>query len=353
MPPKVRAIVDRVRGRFKRMLLRRRMRKKSEFGDWGNSGPIPPSRATDDHIPEVAPDEIHATDSGVGVGGGSEGAGAGGVGITSSETARNLNDVPIESQASYNLGTVRTSELAPNLNDVRIASFASNDLCAAVVPKPCQETGLDSQREPETAPRVPRVQFQDQQDHEGSSEYSSLRDSEELIRGNLSGGGGARPETPKPLNITRDHNRPEEPYLSTQLGVPRNNAYQLSLGTERYSALSTTFNIDPSAGDTVDEVITQNQPVTHEVIRPHVHEIREEQIHREIHTYDHYHYVQPVYDIEVLPARHFAPAADGQLREVPAGDLPECTGTNQKWSILHSESLNAQQRQAEIPRVIN
>ncbi|ETS81840.1 hypothetical protein PFICI_06842 [Pestalotiopsis fici W106-1] len=348
MSQKARDIVDRIRGRFKRMMLRRRMRKKSEFGDWGNSGPMVPDRATDDHIADVAPDEVQTTAIAAAAGGEGGGGGGGGSRIIINEPAPNLNDVRIEYPEPYDLGTVRTSELAPNLNDVRIASFASNDLRTAVIavhepdPEPEPEP---QQREPATTTRVPQVRFQD--DHEASSEYSSLRDSEELIRGNM----GTRPDVVKPLNINRE-NRQEEPYLSTHLGVPRTNAYQVSPGTERHSALSQTFNFDPTSIDRVDENITENPPVTHETVFPHVHEIREEQIYRDIHTYDHYHYVQPVYDLEVLPARHFAPAADGQLREVSARDLPECTGANQKWSIMENESVNAK-RQAEIPRVIN
>ena len=64
-----------------------------------------------------------------------------------------------------------------------------------------------------------------------------------------------------------------------------------------------------------------------------MHEIREEQIHRDIHKHDIYHRVQPVYDIEVRPARHFVPGVNGELVEVPEADLPGCTGNNQSWYI--------------------
>ncbi|KAI8962149.1 hypothetical protein F5Y11DRAFT_366148 [Daldinia sp. FL1419] len=75
------------------------------------------------------------------------------------------------------------------------------------------------------------------------------------------------------------------------------------------------------------------EPVTHETIRPHVHEILEEQIHREIHNHDVYHRIQPVYEVEILPARHFIPGPDGGLIEVPEDSIPECTGMNQKWHV--------------------
>ncbi|KAI1469513.1 uncharacterized protein F4812DRAFT_470432 [Daldinia caldariorum] len=69
--------------------------------------------------------------------------------------------------------------------------------------------------------------------------------------------------------------------------------------------------------DTVDtdQTITYAPAVTHETIRPHVHEIMEEQIYREIHNHDVYHRIQPVYDVEILPARHFVPGADEMARE--------------------------------------
>ncbi|KAK6953466.1 hypothetical protein Daesc_005770 [Daldinia eschscholtzii] len=87
--------------------------------------------------------------------------------------------------------------------------------------------------------------------------------------------------------------------------------------------------------DTVDtdETVTYAPAVTHETVRPHVHEILEEQIYREIHNHDVYHRIQPVYDVEILPARHFVPGPDGRLIEVPEDALPECTGVNQKWHV--------------------
>lgn len=62
-------------------------------------------------------------------------------------------------------------------------------------------------------------------------------------------------------------------------------------------------------------------------------EIKEERIYREIHNYDVCHRIQPVYDVEVLPARHFVPGADGNLVEVSEDELPEVTSTNKKWPL--------------------
>ncbi|KAI1653432.1 hypothetical protein F4813DRAFT_257564 [Daldinia decipiens] len=87
--------------------------------------------------------------------------------------------------------------------------------------------------------------------------------------------------------------------------------------------------------DTVDtdETITYAPAVTHETIRPQVHEILEEQIYREIHNHDVYHRIQPVYEVEILPARHFVPGPNGGLVEVPEDSIPECTGANQNWHV--------------------
>ncbi|KAK3690433.1 hypothetical protein B0T22DRAFT_463592 [Podospora appendiculata] len=74
-------------------------------------------------------------------------------------------------------------------------------------------------------------------------------------------------------------------------------------------------------------------PVTHETVNPHVHEIKEERITREIHTHDVYHRVQPVIEVEIKPTRHLVPDGKGRLMEVAEKDLPDCTGKNQEWYI--------------------
>lgn len=77
--------------------------------------------------------------------------------------------------------------------------------------------------------------------------------------------------------------------------------------------------------------------MTHEVVKPHEHHIREEVIFREIHNHEVYHRIQPVYKTEILPARHFIHDANGDLVEVSEDQLPDCTGANQKWSIVANE----------------
>ncbi|ORY15609.1 hypothetical protein BCR34DRAFT_598342 [Clohesyomyces aquaticus] len=84
----------------------------------------------------------------------------------------------------------------------------------------------------------------------------------------------------------------------------------------------------------VDKVTEWAPAVTHEVVKPTVHRIREEHIYREIHNHEVYHRIQPVFETEVLPARHFIPNPQGSgLIEVPESHLSNCTGQNQRWSI--------------------
>lgn len=76
--------------------------------------------------------------------------------------------------------------------------------------------------------------------------------------------------------------------------------------------------------------------MTHEVVKPHIHEIVQHKIFREIHNYEYYHRIQPVYDIEVLPPRHWIPNPDGPgLIEISADELPSRTGSNRRWKIVH------------------
>lgn len=87
--------------------------------------------------------------------------------------------------------------------------------------------------------------------------------------------------------------------------------------------------------NTVDTDVTVKQApaVVHETIIPEVLNIREEKIEREIHTYDVFHRIQPIIDVEVLPPRHFIPVEGGGLREVSADDLPGQTG---HWGIVET-----------------
>ncbi|RYP61650.1 hypothetical protein DL769_007611 [Monosporascus sp. CRB-8-3] len=87
----------------------------------------------------------------------------------------------------------------------------------------------------------------------------------------------------------------------------------------------------------VDADISYNPAVTHETIGLKVHEIKEEQIYREVHDYDVYYRIQPVYDVEILSPRHFVSGPDGTLTGVSEHDL-SCTGPPQRWHIAKGPS---------------
>ena len=100
--------------------------------------------------------------------------------------------------------------------------------------------------------------------------------------------------------------------------------------------------------------------VVHETVKPHEHEIIQERIYREIHNHDVYHYIQPVYQTEILPARHWVHDANGELVEVPADKLPECTGANQRWSVIrgdrekkHDKHVVTSPPPPRVPRIIS
>ncbi|KAH7414048.1 hypothetical protein DE146DRAFT_15719 [Phaeosphaeria sp. MPI-PUGE-AT-0046c] len=89
--------------------------------------------------------------------------------------------------------------------------------------------------------------------------------------------------------------------------------------------------------NTVDEdkEVTWASAVTHEVVKPHEHEIIQHKIYREIHNYEYHHRIQPVHDLEVLPPRHWIPNPSGEgLIEISADELPSRTGNNRRWKIV-------------------
>lgn len=75
--------------------------------------------------------------------------------------------------------------------------------------------------------------------------------------------------------------------------------------------------------------------MTHETVHKKVHHVREEVITRDIHTHDVFHRIQPIIDVEVLPARHFLPVEGGGLVEINAEDVP---GRRNNWVIAETAS---------------
>jgi len=70
--------------------------------------------------------------------------------------------------------------------------------------------------------------------------------------------------------------------------------------------------------------------VTAETVKPVVHEEIREEIHRDIHTHDEYHRIQPIKEVEVLPARHWVPGPDGRLMAVAEKDVPSYMAKDQE-----------------------
>lgn len=60
--------------------------------------------------------------------------------------------------------------------------------------------------------------------------------------------------------------------------------------------------------------------MTHKVIQQDIRNIRQEHVTRDVHSYDVYHRVLPVIDVEVLPARHYMHHPDGTCEEISAPD---------------------------------
>ncbi|KAK4457338.1 hypothetical protein QBC42DRAFT_291672 [Cladorrhinum samala] len=87
------------------------------------------------------------------------------------------------------------------------------------------------------------------------------------------------------------------------------------------------------ARETTDKTTVAAPAVTHEVVKPKVHEIMHEQIERDVHEHHVVQKIQPVVDVEVLPAKHYVPGPDGRLVEVAEQNLPGCTGENSNWHI--------------------
>ncbi|KAI0147121.1 hypothetical protein GGR57DRAFT_266688 [Xylariaceae sp. FL1272] len=147
--------------------------------------------------------------------------------------------------------------------------------------------------------------------------------------------------------ISDDEQR--DPQRSHHKNVPPSN--ESSSGAKR-----TIDDLDLTNTTDMTQDTVHAPAVTHETVRPHVHEIIEEQVHRDIHTYDVYHRIQPIYDLEVLPARHFVQGPDGRV-EVAATDLPlECTGPDARWraGLMSPEAgslAKAEKSPEEIPEL--
>ncbi|OAG12563.1 uncharacterized protein CC84DRAFT_1212095 [Paraphaeosphaeria sporulosa] len=109
-------------------------------------------------------------------------------------------------------------------------------------------------------------------------------------------------------------------------------------GTGRYDLKAALDGVvDLNDTEDTDRDVQWAPAVTQEVVKPHQHKVTEERIYREIHNHDIYRYIQPVYQTEILPARHFFYNTNNELVEVSADQLPECTGAKQRWALVRGD----------------
>lgn len=108
--------------------------------------------------------------------------------------------------------------------------------------------------------------------------------------------------------------------------------------------------IDRNFTEDVDTETRWAPAITHEVVKPTEHHIREERIYRETHNYDVHHRIQPVYETVVLPARHFIFDESDKLVEVSADSFPESTGANQRWFIGEKDAKTVSRKPLSRPR---
>lgn len=101
--------------------------------------------------------------------------------------------------------------------------------------------------------------------------------------------------------------------------------------------------------------VTQAPAVTHETRIVNTHEIVSEQVTREIHNHHIVHRVQPIDEIEVLPARHFVPKKSGNgYVEIDAPRSSEGMEDRIKGAMTAGmEARSTQQRQDKKPDILS
>lgn len=89
--------------------------------------------------------------------------------------------------------------------------------------------------------------------------------------------------------------------------------------------------------------------VTHEVVRQQFLHLQEEQITKEIHTHQVLHRIQPIVDVQVLPAKHFIPSPDGKsLIPITEDQIPGRIANKQNWVIAETVSKQARGQSKDV-----
>ncbi|MCJ1333802.1 hypothetical protein MMC10_010502 [Thelotrema lepadinum] len=97
---------------------------------------------------------------------------------------------------------------------------------------------------------------------------------------------------------------------------------------------------------------TTESPVTHEVLQPHIEHVTHRPVNHEIHEHHVLHRIQPVVDVEVLPARHFV-VVDDQAGGVKkgAGDHQDSQESDKHIEIKGEGSRRQSLRDIQLPKV--
>jgi hypothetical protein len=113
------------------------------------------------------------------------------------------------------------------------------------------------------------------------------------------------------------------------------------------SAQTSLEDAGANLNDTIDTHLhTDYAPVvTKELVKPTMHEIRQEQITREIHNHDCFHRILPIKQTEILPARHFYCNQAGEKVEIDAREV-----RNDPETIISAEHVTDYDNTAFVPR---
>lgn len=152
------------------------------------------------------------------------------------------------------------------------------------------------------------------------------------------------PEKVQPLNVPgHTDEAPPIPRRATKHTVPVQPVTTANAATSARASLDNFTPVqtaaleitDPTAKEGLDaagfdvssttdtHLHTKYAPVeTKGVVKPTMHEIRQERTTREIHHHDIFHSILPIMGAEVLPARHFLRSSNGNVKGVSAGAIP-------------------------------
>lgn len=126
-----------------------------------------------------------------------------------------------------------------------------------------------------------------------------------------------RKPLPSDSDIVTDHTKTNTP---VDYPLPKTNTVFQTLKESRLP-LAGTAGRELGYSEDVSLQTKQDEAVTHETIQPVIHNVRHEKITREFVDTHIVHRIQPIDQIEYLPARHFILLPNGQRKEVLEEDV--------------------------------